>query len=785
MKRRLLVTYSNAVRNVSTSAEYLNSFAQFSDFEVSYLHVTNGAKIDCDLNEFDAVLNNYCARLVWPDVVSADYIDQLKRYRGVKAMTVQDEYDWTNKLCGLIQELGFHLVFTCVPGEFVRIIYPPERFPSTKFVSVLTGYVPDELAQWAETPPLRDRPITIGYRGRDIGARYGKLAYEKAEIGRRMKAICAERGVVHDIEIAEDKRIYGDDWYAFIQSCRTMLGTESGSNVFDFDGSLDARYKELTQANGRRPSYEEFLPYTTPHENLIDMGQISARIFEGAALKTPLILFEGHYSGAISPGEHYIELKKDFSNADDVLAQLEDLDALEAMAERTHAHLIASGRYSYRRFVKLVDDTLDRALLEANHQPLPRKWRLPGADYRGGSTIDGESPTRWPRHWMHFECQRVNDAHRDVLKLYYDLYNRHQALIAEYRVLQQYGSPPLRLRLQYFLRQARTAGIGATSLTIFNGVTRRARQLFDGGGAEKIGRTGAAPAGSRTPGAETRPTSQEYWSRYNVTGHRVFGTAQESLNYFHWRTRQYYDYIDMMPVAAMDGKVVVDYGCGPGHDLVGFATASKPARLIGIDVSQPSLEQARRRLRLHGAAPELIHIDEGAQRLSLADRSVDHIHCSGVLHHVPDPQQVLREFRRIVRDGAAIRLMVYNYDCIWLHLYAAYTVRFKQIPSRGIDVCEAFKRSTDTADCPISHAWTPADVSAMAAAAGFSCTHIGNATSVREVAILPDRFEAILDPNLEEEHRSFLLGLTFDARGVPFHGSKAAGIDGCYLLKPV
>jgi hypothetical protein len=129
--------------------------------------------------------------------------------------------------------------------------------------------------------------------------------------------------------------------------------------------------------------------------------------------------------------------------------------------------------------------------------------------------------------------------------------------------------------------------------------------------------------------------------------------------------------------------------------------------------------------------------------------------------------------------------MVYNYDCVWLHLYAAYTVRFKQSPGSGIDVREAFKSSTDTVDCPISHAWTPAEVTAMAATAGFTCTHIGNATSVREVAILPDRFEAILDPDLEEEHRSFLLGLTFDARGVPFHGSKAAGIDGCYLLKPV
>jgi hypothetical protein len=50
--------------------------------------------------------------------------------------------------------------------------------------------------------------------------------------------------------------------------------------------------------------------------------------------------------------------------------------------------------------------------------------------------------------------------------------------------------------------------------------------------------------------------------------------------------------------------------------------------------------------------------------------------------------------------------------------------------------------------------------------------------------ILPKRFEAILNAELEQEHRRFLLGLTFDRRGLPYSGDKAAGIDACYLLEP-
>lgn len=278
-------------------------------------------------------------------------------------------------------------------------------------------------------------------------------------------------------------------------------------------------------------------------------------------------------------------------------------------------------------------------------------------------------------------------------------------------------------------------------------------------------------------------TAQEYWSRYNVTGHRMFGSREESLSFFTWRTEQYYDYLTYMPVTDACGLDVLDYGCGPGHDLVGFWEHSRPRRLVGMDVSFPSLDQAKSRLGIHGADVELIHIDEKDAKVPLPDKSFDYIHCSGVLHHVPRPLDVLREFRRLLRPAGRAHIMVYNYDCIWLHLYAAYIVRRTQPEGKGLTVREAFKRSTDTADCPISQAWTPMDVIGMGKKAGFHGTHLGNAVSVREIAILPQRFDAILDPDLEYEHRRFLLDLTFDSRGVPYHESQAAGIDGCYRFE--
>src|SRR5262249_48295363 len=150
----------------------------------------------------------------------------------------------------------------------------------------------------------------IGYRGRDIGSRYGRLAFEKLEIGQRMRVICAEGGIPHDIEWTDDKRLYGEAWYEFIGSCRVNLGSESGSNVFDFDGAIEAKYQELKAARGGEPvPYEEFRIYSDPIEAEYEMGQISPRVFEAAVMRTPMILFSGRYSGLIEPDEHYIELK--------------------------------------------------------------------------------------------------------------------------------------------------------------------------------------------------------------------------------------------------------------------------------------------------------------------------------------------------------------------------------------------------------------------------------------------------------------------------------------------
>jgi len=285
-------------------------------------------------------------------------------------------------------------------------------------------------------------------------------------------------------------------------------------------------------------------------------------------------------------------------------------------------------------------------------------------------------------------------------------------------------------------------------------------------------------------GAHPEEDNEAYWTRHNVTQHAAFPTVRASLEYLDWRNDQYPGYIDLMPVAGQDGKVVLDYGCGPGNDLVGFGHFSKPARLIGADISSSSLAESRGRLGLHGIPAELIHLTEDEGRIPLEDASVDYLHSSGVVHITQDPAAVLREFRRVIRPDGRCRIMIYNYDSLWLHLYVAYVIQIKQGRYKDLDVRSAFARCTDGPDCPIVRAYTADEFIRLVEPCGFRCRYLGAAVSAWEMSLYPERFTAVQSQDLPAEHRKFLLALRPDEAGYPRYAGHVAGIDGCFELTP-
>lgn len=322
------------------------------------MHCDPACIFSADLRKFDAVCVHYSIRLPY-DQLSQSTVEALSAFEGLKFLFIQDEYDHTYRAWHWITRVGFQLVFTVVPELGIERVYPPEKFRNTRFVTNLTGYVPMDGFNDESFEPPSQRKLMIGYRGRPLPVRYGRLGFEKVGIGKLVNTYCSGKGIACDIAWSEESRIYGPAWGRFMRSCRAMLGSESGSNVFDCEGSLDAKIDCFRQANPKASDYDIYEKVVRPLEIDGLMNQVSPRVFEAIAARTVLVLFEGDYSGVVRPDEHFIPLKKDGANLHEVFAKLNDENYIDTMAEQAYRDVIASGRYSYRSFVKMVDRELD------------------------------------------------------------------------------------------------------------------------------------------------------------------------------------------------------------------------------------------------------------------------------------------------------------------------------------------------------------------------------------------------------------------------------------------
>jgi len=104
-------------------------------------------------------------------------------------------------------------------------------------------------------------------------------------------------------------------------------------------------------------------------------------------------------------------------------------------------------------------------------------------------------------------------------------------------------------------------------------------------------------------------------------------------------------------VIPWDGtQIVADVGCGNGFDLRQIVPQGRCRYAIGLDLSAGMLrstEDLRQSDRL-----SLVQAD--AQRLPLADQTVDVAMAMHMLYHVPDIPAAIRELRRITKQGGTV-----------------------------------------------------------------------------------------------------------------------------------
>lgn len=348
----VLILYDQYSTHTNTVYEHLLAFSKHSAHTFAYCH-GEGWNPRIQWRCFDAVIIHYSLRVAY-NALPSRLMNQITQFSGVKFLFVQDEYDFTEITCQAIETLKIDVVYTCVPIKHLNSVYPVNRFSKIRFIETYTGFAPEEVDRSAN-PPISQRPIVVGYRGRALPYWYGDLGQEKQTIAEGVKSYCLAHEIACEIEWDDRHRIYGDQWLMFLRNCKATLGTESGANIFDYDGSIRRKFNEHLRLNPQTTYQDARLAVLGNFIEYPIMNQVSPRIFESIICGAALVLFEGEYSNVVKPYLHFIPLKKDFSNIDDVFRQLTDNAEIQAITDRAYRDVIESGQYSFATFIKNFD----------------------------------------------------------------------------------------------------------------------------------------------------------------------------------------------------------------------------------------------------------------------------------------------------------------------------------------------------------------------------------------------------------------------------------------------
>ncbi len=356
----LLLYHHWLAANAPTIMEHVWAFDRYSRFKVWAVNTELGFPKGLADLDFRVIVLHYSLFGWWPFSLSNRFRAYVQRSHAVlKVGFFQDEYRHWPQRAELINCCGLGCVYTLVePPYFGGTYLKHTRVP--RLIYTLPGYVSEDLVKRARrfTKPSERRTIDIGYRGRQLPYWFGKGSQEKHWIGVRFLELAAGTGLRLDIASEEDKRIYGDKYYEFLGDCRAVLGVEAGVSILDIDDVVRLAYEQLIAENPRIGFDEAYARLLHQYEDNIPYRTISPRHFEAAALRVCQILFEGRYSGIMQPMVHYIPLKKDFSNFDEAIRLFRDDKMRERITENAYRDLIASGQYSYRRFVEQFDEEL-------------------------------------------------------------------------------------------------------------------------------------------------------------------------------------------------------------------------------------------------------------------------------------------------------------------------------------------------------------------------------------------------------------------------------------------
>lgn len=101
---------------------------------------------------------------------------------------------------------------------------------------------------------------------------------------------------------------------------------------------------------------------------------------------------------------------------------------------------------------------------------------------------------------------------------------------------------------------------------------------------------------------------------------------------------------------------IIDLGCGTGTIALMLADLFPNARIVGVDLAESMLSLAKAKLESRSLGHRVVLMQRDVKETGLPSGHFDLVISNSVLHHLPDPERLLVEMRRLVTEGGALLL---------------------------------------------------------------------------------------------------------------------------------
>ena len=122
-------------------------------------------------------------------------------------------------------------------------------------------------------------------------------------------------------------------------------------------------------------------------------------------------------------------------------------------------------------------------------------------------------------------------------------------------------------------------------------------------------------------------------------------------------------------------RLVLDVATGTAQIPVAFAKRAPARKVVGLDITPAMLKGGLANIKASGLSPQIRLVCASAMKMPLASCAFDAVSCALGMHHMDVPN-VLREMKRVLRDGGQVVIACVRAPALWRTALATAVIRF-------------------------------------------------------------------------------------------------------------